>query len=71
MESNNIRERGPFKYTVCSMCGKDYIKAPGSIYKVMYKGRVNQCCSYTCYQKALKVKEAAQLEDKALKHKGC
>ena len=70
MESN-IRDNGPFKYTVCSMCGKDYIKAPGSIYKVTYKGRINQCCSYTCYQKALKVKEAAQLEDKAQKHKGC
>lgn len=39
------------------MCGKEYIKQPGSIYKVPYKGQTNQCCSYTCYQKALKLKE--------------
>ena len=47
----------PFKFTVCSMCGKEYIKQPGSIYKVPYKRQTNQCCSYTCYQKALKLKE--------------
>ena len=48
---------GPFKYTICAMCGKQYIKSPGSIYKVIYKGRINQCCSYSCYQKAKKLKE--------------
>lgn len=47
----------PFKFTVCAMCGKQFIRQPGSIYNVKYRGRMNRCCSYTCYQKALKVKE--------------
>lgn len=52
----------PFKFTVCSMCGKEYIKQPGSIYKVIYKDRINQCCSYSCYQKAKKLKEKLRNE---------
>ena len=52
-----LRDKGPFKFTVCAMCGRDYIKPPGSIYKVTYKGQINNCCSYSCYQKALKVKD--------------
>ena len=70
MNSNDdvaLRNNGPFKFTVCSMCGKYYIKQPGSIYKVTYKGRINQCCSYSCYRKALKLKEELQNEDKANK----
>ena len=47
----------PFKHTVCAMCGKKFIKHPGHIYKVVYKGKTNQCCSYTCYNKAKAVKE--------------
>lgn len=58
-----LRNKGPFKYTVCAMCGRDYIKRPGSIYKVIYKGRVNQCCSYSCYQKAKKLKEELHNEE--------
>lgn len=53
----------PFKYTVCAMCGKKFIKQVGHIYKVMYKGQTNQCCSYTCYQKALKLKEELHHEN--------
>lgn len=44
------------------MCGKEYIKQPGSIYKVIYKDRINQCCSYSCYQKAKKLKEKLRNE---------
>ena len=47
----------PFKYTVCAMCGNKFIKRPDHIYKVKYKGQTNQCCSYSCYQKAKKLKE--------------
>lgn len=55
---------GPFKFTVCSMCGKQYIKQPGSIYKVKFKGRVNNCCSYSCYRKAQQIKEDATYYEK-------
>ncbi len=52
----------PFKETVCAMCGKKYIKRPGSIYTVQYKGKQNQCCSYTCYMKAIRLKERLAYE---------
>lgn len=54
----------PFRFTICAMCGKEFIKQPGSIYHVEYKGRINQCCSYTCYQKAIRVKEKLRYEAK-------
>lgn len=50
--------REPFKYTICAMCGKKFIKPVGSIYHVSFAYRQNQCCSYTCYQKAKKLKES-------------
>lgn len=56
-------KREPFKYTVCAMCGKNFIKHPRHIYKVPYKGQTNQCCSYTCYQKALKLREELHNEN--------
>lgn len=59
-----MNKDGPFKFTVCSMCGKEYIKQPGSIYHVEYIGKINHCCSYTCYKQALKVKEDARREYK-------
>lgn len=55
---------GPFRYTICSICGKQYIKQPSSIYKVMYKGKTNNCCSYTCYRTALRTKEEAIANEK-------
>ena len=48
---------GPFKFTTCAICGKQYIKAPGSIYKVNFAGKTYQCCSYTCYNRAKAIKE--------------
>lgn len=54
---SNKREPFNSDYIICSMCGKQFIRRPGSIYKVVYEGRLNRCCSYTCYQKALKLKE--------------
>lgn len=54
---------GPFRYRVCAMCGKEFIKHPDHIYKVRYKGQLNQCCSYTCYRNALKLKEKLHNEN--------
>ena len=48
---------GPFKFTTCAICGKQYIKPPGSIYKVKFAGKIYQCCSYSCYMRAKKLKE--------------
>lgn len=48
---------GPFKFTTCAICGKQYIKIPGSIYKVNFAGKTYQCCTYSCYMKAKKLKE--------------
>lgn len=59
-----MNDSGPFKFTVCSMCGKQYIKQPGSIYRVMYKGKTNNCCSYSCYNKAKQIKEETILNEK-------
>lgn len=47
----------PFKYTVCGICGKKFIKSVGSIYHVQFAGKMFQCCSYHCYQQGLQVKE--------------
>ena len=47
-------------FTTCQMCGKEFIKRPGSIYKCSFAGRIHQFCSYTCYQQAKKVKESVQ-----------
>ena len=55
--------REPFTYTICAMCGKQYIEILGSIYKIRYKDRINRCCSYTCYQNALKFKEKLHYEN--------
>lgn len=59
-----MRDSGPFKFTVCSMCGKQYIRQPGSIYKIVYKGKTNNCCSYSCYNKAKQIKEETILNEK-------
>lgn len=48
---------GPFKFTKCSICGKEYIKAPGSIYKLKFAGKIHNFCTYTCYMKAKRLKE--------------
>ena len=47
-------------FTTCQMCGKEFIKRPGSIYKCSFAGKTHQFCSYTCYQQAKKVKEQVQ-----------
>lgn len=43
-------------FTVCCMCGKQFINRPGSIYHVTFAGLQNWCCSYTCYTKAKETK---------------
>ena len=57
MENNFNDSKIPIHLTTCAICGKQFVKAPLSIYKVTYNGRINQCCSYSCYQKAKKLKE--------------
>lgn len=51
-----MAKKEPFKFTVCAMCGKRFIKCVGHMYHVTFAGVQNQCCSYTCYEKAKKVK---------------
>lgn len=51
------KNSGPFTQITCAVCGKKFVKQPGSIYHLQFAGRSYQCCSYTCYQKGLDVKE--------------
>lgn len=44
-------------YTTCSICGRKYIKPPGSIYKILLNGKRINCCSYHCYNIALARKD--------------
>lgn len=61
-----MKIKDPFKYTVCCICGKNFIKSVSSIYNVEFAGRINHCCSYTCYQEAKKFKST--LNQPAYKH---
>lgn len=47
----------PFRFTTCATCGKQFIKTPGSIYKLRIKSRIKQFCCYTCYMTAKRTKE--------------
>lgn len=51
------KDKGPFKFTTCAICGKQFIRQPGSIYHLRFADKTYQCCSYTCYRNATKVKE--------------
>lgn len=52
------KDKGPFKFTTCSMCGKEFIRQPGSIYKLHFAGKMHHFCCYTCWMKGKKVKES-------------
>ena len=43
-------------FTKCAICGKDFIEAPLSVYKVKVNGKMLHCCSYTCMREAEKLK---------------
>lgn len=45
------------KLLECGICGKKFYKVYCSIYSVEFGGKTYNCCSYTCYQLAKKVKE--------------
>ena len=45
------------EFTVCQMCGKDFIRQPGSIYKFKFAGKTYNFCSYKCYREGVKCKE--------------
>ena len=47
----------PFYQKTCAMCGKKFVKQPGSIYHTQFAGKSMQFCSYTCYKQGLEVKE--------------
>lgn len=49
--------REPFKYTICAICGKEFIKQPGHIFKIHFADKTYNCCSYRCYQQGKYVKE--------------
>lgn len=46
------------KQLECGICGKKFYKVYCSIYSVQFGGKSYNCCSYTCYQAAKKVKES-------------
>lgn len=52
MENNFNDSKIPIHLTTCAICGKQFVKAPLNIYKVIKNGKTKQCCSYTCYMKA-------------------
>ena len=61
MDRQGSRERmrknsGPFTQITCAVCGKKFVKQPGSIYHFQFADRSLQFCSYTCYNIGLKVK---------------
>lgn len=45
----------PFPFTKCSICDKEFIEAPESIYRMSVKGKSLHACSYSCWNK-LKLK---------------
>lgn len=49
-----------FQFTTCQMCGKDFIRQPGSIYRLNFAGQAYQFCSYSCYTAAKRCKEQIQ-----------
>ena len=49
--------REPFKYTICAICGKEFIKQSGHIFKIHFADKTYNCCSYRCYQQGNYVKE--------------
>ena len=44
-------------FTTCQMCGKQYIRIPGSIYKMRFAGKRYNFCTYECFRHAEKCKE--------------
>lgn len=50
-------DKGPFRYTVCGMCGKKFIKSANSIYTLNFAGKTSHFCSYGCYREAQKTRE--------------
>lgn len=42
---------GGLSTTKCAICGKEFIEAPCSIYKVVKKNKTLHCCSWTCFNK--------------------
>lgn len=45
------------EFTTCQMCAKQFIRQPGSIYKVKFAGKIYHFCSYSCYTAAKKCRD--------------
>jgi hypothetical protein len=47
-----------FSFKICAECGRQFIPAASSMYKLRIKDRVRHYCSYTCYTKAKNRKQS-------------
>lgn len=50
----------------CPICGREFLPAPMTIYKVKTHRKTFNCCSYTCWEEAKKRKQAGTLSTNAL-----
>lgn len=48
---------------ICDICGKQYIKAYGHMYKMSYRSKTKCFCSYTCWNKVMKLKENKNFDE--------
>lgn len=47
---------------ICEVCGKQFIKSCGHMYKMCYKSKTKSFCSYTCWNKVVKLKEDKEFD---------
>jgi hypothetical protein len=47
---------------ICEVCGKQFIKSCGHMYKMNYKSKTKSFCSYTCWNKVVKLKENKEFD---------
>ncbi len=59
----NSAVKAMFVYSYCSVCGKRYIAAKHTVYKLMFRGKTKHFCGYTCYRKIDKLMEEKNTEE--------
>lgn len=47
-------------FHVCGLCHKEFIRQPGTIYKMTIDGKLYNFCSYTCHREVQKWKESTK-----------
>lgn len=45
---------------VCPVCGKEFIRPPETVYRLVVKGKTNYYCSYTCFRTVQRKLEAGK-----------